>query len=181
MVIITNNHRVIAKHVTILTTTEDRTVNPSTSNINPSVLNISLLIKQHTWVTLTSTEEIASHWVSSNLTQGTRHTKSSRTAKVDCNTTFHVGQLISAINVSKNMSASDINHGIATNITRLPVPLTCGIWEIARSTAEDITIEGTSVGRSSSTTLRVVTSSASIFIMRSIWRFIPPTCTLRQR
>ena len=171
--------------MTILTTAKGRTVNPSSSDVDFNVLNIGLLVEHHTWVTLTGTEQIASNGVSSNLSQGTRHTDST-TCHVDSTLTIHIRQLVTSIYIGQDMTALDFHQGITTDFTCLPVPLTCPEGEIARATTEDITIEGTAVISNLTTALGVITCSAVIYIVGSIFSStrslsILPTCALRQR
>ena len=55
------------------------------------------------------------------------------------------------------MSALDIHYGIATNITSLPEPFTCGVWEVTRAATKYIAIEGAAVISNRTTALGIIT------------------------
>ena len=179
---ILNIHRHITQHVTILTATEGRAIYPSARDIYLYIVHIGLFVEQYTWVTLTTTEQIASNRVSSNLTKRTRHTDST-TRHIDSTLTCHIGQFVSSIDIGQDMSALDIHYGVATHITSLPVPFTCSVWEVTRAATKDIAIEGTSVITYSTTSLGFITIGIyivdSIFVSCSL--SILPTCAFRQR
>ena len=187
--ITTDVHCHITHNVTILTATEGRAIYPSARDIYLYIVHIGLFVEQYTWVTLTTTEEIASHGVSSNLTQGTRHTDCT-TCHVDSTLTCgiasssiiistYIGQLITSIYIGQDMSTLDIYYGIATNITSLPVPFTWSVWEVTRASTKDVAIEGAAIGCNKCTTLGFIFICKNI--MRSVWRFILPASTFRQR
>ena len=85
------------------------------------------------------------------------------------------------------MATFDVYYTVSTNITSLPVPFTCGIGEIARSTTEDITKEGAAVVSNSTTTFGIVSRGSierivgSIFVRCICSLSILPACTFRQR
>ena len=82
------------------------------------------------------------------------------------------------------MAALDVNYGVTTDITSLPVPFTSGVWEVTRTATEDVAIESATVISNSTTSLGIIT--IRIYIMGSIFAStrslsIQPTCTFGQR
>ena len=183
--------------MTILTTTEDGAVNGTASDIHNGILYIGLFIEEYTRVTLTRTEEVAGDRVFVNLTECTRHTECGSSAEVDRSRTGHVGHLVTAINVCQDMAARDVYRGITTDRTCSEVPLAWSIRIVTGTTAEDVTIEGMSIGSLPTTAICIsviwvqLRTWFSKYIMRSIDRIIfsailnslsiRPACTFRQR
>ena len=181
--------------MTILTATEGRTIYPSAGDIHRDILDIGLHVEEHAWVALTGTIEIAGYGVSCNLTQCARNAECGIATEVDGSIAIHIGQLVTTIDIGQDMSAGDIYFGIATNITSLPVPFTCGVWEVTRAATEDIAIEGAAVACNAPTALGrfvccpfwycwifvQVTCLIGKYIVVGVGRFILPACTFGQR
>ena len=77
----------VAAYVTILTTAEYRSVDDTAADSHIHVAYIGPLVEMDSLVTLTGTEQIACHGVSSNLSKRTRHAERSCTAEVDSTST----------------------------------------------------------------------------------------------
>ncbi len=141
----------------ILTTTEYGTVDCSTGYGDINIVYIGLLVKEYTLVTLTCTKQIAGNGVGGNLIKCTWYTQST-TAHDDsafsiCRdscTMPHIGQLITAIKVGKDVTTGNFHSGIATYRSSFPVPFafSCvGIFirVVTRTASEHISIESMTV------------------------------------
>ena len=176
-------HRHITQHMAVLTTTEYGAVDSAARDGHIDMAHVGLLIEYYTWVALTGAKEIAGYGVSGNLTKSTRHTDGT-TRHRNSTVTCHVGQLVTSIDISQDMAAPDFHQGVATHITGLPVPFTCGVWEVTGSATEDVAIEGAAVISNKCTSLRII--FIGIYIVGSIFSSafslsILPTCTFGQR
>ena len=76
---ITNRYSSITQYVTILTATEDRTVDDTAFDVNYRLLHVCPGVEENTLVTLTCTEEIAGHRVCRCISVCTRN--ANRTAR----------------------------------------------------------------------------------------------------
>ena len=180
-----NARHSIAYYMTILTTTEDRTINScSARNINRSAAHISPSVEEHTLVTLTGTEHVTNNRIIIDLLLGTWHTDS--TAR-HINGTFasrlkrccrfatavhfvrtHISLLISAIYAGQNMSACDIHLGITTYRTCCTMPFARSKRNNTTTTAKHIAVVGMSVCSYRRTTLRRCQSGACRIFPASI-------------
>ena len=103
-------------HVTILTSTEDGTVDPGiVTNGNIDILHVGLSVEENTLITLARTVEVTDYRLRFNLCQGAWHTDG--TARHDdLAVSLHVGQLITTIYARQDMSAGDF-HFCTTLLT----------------------------------------------------------------
>ena len=152
----------IAHDVTILTTTERRAIDTGIagdvyfclSDIGPGVEGYAL-------VALACAEEVTGHRVCCNLRQGAGYTKGAARhvdGTFSCSglryqwltigvlvVSTHVGQLITTIDAGKDVSASDVHHGVATDRTCVAVPFAWLVRNDAATAAEHVAIEGVTI------------------------------------
>ena len=145
-IVVADVHRHIAHHVTILTATEYGAVDGTAGNVYMSILYVGTLVEEHTLVALTTTEQIAGHGVSSNLSQCTRHTERGFTAETYMAITQHIGHLVAAIDVGQDMTTGNLYPGIAIDLSGFLKPLTWSVRIVARTATEDVAVEGMAIG-----------------------------------
>ena len=101
-------NRRVSQYVTILTTAEYRSINPTALNLNDSILHIRFLVEVDTLVTLSCTEEVTSHRMILNLLSRTRH--ANRSARHgNMSRTQHIGSLVTTIDVRQDMTTADFH------------------------------------------------------------------------
>ena len=169
-------HIHIAHHVTVLTAAEYRAVDATTRDVHYYPIDISLLVEEHTLVTLTCAEEVAGHRMSSNLSQRAGNAERGRAAEADGSSSgrgifflAHIGQLITTIDVGQNMTTGDGDGRVAAYGTSLKVPFAWCIRIFTTTTAKDVTIERVAVVAYSTTALRIIVCSSSKLIVWSIF------------
>ena len=152
--------------MTILTTTENRTIDSTTRDVHFRSIDVGALVEEHTLIALSGTKEIAGNGVSSNLSEGAGYAKRGRATEGDGSSTSrntllltHIRQLVTAIDVRQDMTTSDGDIGVTIHRTCRPQPLACSVGEGTATATKHITVIGMTVRTDSGTAFRVVTAS----------------------
>ena len=140
--------------MTILTTTEYRTIDPTAGYRYNGVIHVGFFIEEDTLVTLTCAEEVTSYGMSQNLSICTRYTNGT-TCHRDIGCTLYVGCLATAIDTCQDMATTDFYIGITLNSSCRTDILTDTVLQVrhtTRASTEDITIVGVTIGCNPSAT-----------------------------
>ena len=179
----------ITQHVTVLTATEDRTIDRTTRDSDLRTTYISPSVEQHALVALASSEEVTNDGVSQFFIMSARHTD--RTARHrDSTLTFARFQLqaitdvclfITSIHIRQDMSVGNFHFRITFNNSSTTNPFAWRVWLIPRAAAKHITIEGMTVGSRYATSISIIAFCSRKLIVWSILTFIRPGRTFFHR